>query len=188
MVSPFTEPVSVVFSPPIGRRMAYLFPSSDVVSYPKTLGVTTAIGRYALNPNWLGAVASALVRYRLVRFLPNWLRARESGVLNWLKRRSKRSDVFGLIVTATTSNSTASLSLIGRHQADATATSAAEFGRFLCNDQVQRTGVIFSEEVIDPDAFFERLGTSGLRPTFAYQGPPPRCDSVIRHADQRTPV
>jgi saccharopine dehydrogenase-like NADP-dependent oxidoreductase len=181
-VSPFTEPVPVVFPLPTGTRTAYLFPSSDVVSYPKTLGVMTAIGRYALCPNWLGPVVSALVRYQLVRFLKGRLHARKGGALTWLKRLSKGPDVFGLMVTATTPTWTASLNLVGHHQADATAACAAEFSRLLCDGQVHRTGVTFSEAVIDPDAFFEKLATHGLRPTCVYQGPPPRCG----RADQRT--
>ena len=185
-VSPFSEPVPVVFPSPVGKRTAYLFPSSDVVSYPKTLGVRTAIGRYALNPNWLGPVVSALGRYELARFLRGRLRAREGGVLSWLKRLSTGSDAFGLIVTATSPTWTASLALTGRHQADATAVSAAEFGRRLCNREVHRTGVTFSEEVIEPDPFFEQLAAHGFRPTFVYQGPPPRYDSATRHADQWT--
>lgn len=180
-VSAFTEPVPVVFPPPIGRRSAYLFPSSDVVSYPKTLGVKTAIGRYALNPNWLGPVVSALGRYQLAGFLRGRLHAREGGVLNWLKRLSTGSDVFGLIVAATTPAWTASLNLMGRHQADATAASAAEFGRLLCDGRVHDTGVTFSEQVIDPDVFFEKLATYGLRPTFVYQGP--LLDATCRSAE-----
>ena len=185
-VSPFTEPVPVVFPLPIGTRTAYLFPSSDVVSYPKTLGVTTAIGRYALCPNWLGPVVSSLVRYQLVRFLKDRLDARKGGAFNWLKRLSTGSDVFALNVTATTPTWTASLNLVGRHQADATAASAAAFVRFLSDEQAHRTGVTFSEEVIDPDGFFEKLAPHGLRPTFVYQGPPPRYDSALRWANQRT--
>jgi saccharopine dehydrogenase-like NADP-dependent oxidoreductase len=186
-VSPFTEPVQVDFPRPIGRRTAYLFPSSDVVSYPRTLGVTTAIGRYALNPNWVGLVASALVRYRVVPFLRSRLHAREGGALNWLKRLSTGSDIFGLIVTATAPTLTASLTVMGRHQADATAACAAEFCRALCNGHVQKAGVSFSEEVIDPDDFFEKLSTTcRLRPTLAHQSSVPCVDSAVLHALQRT--
>ena len=188
IVSPFSEPVPVVFPLPIGRRIAYLFPSSDVVSYPKTLGVKTAIGRYVLTPKWLGPAVSALVRYRLIRFLRGRLHTQDGGVLNWLKRLSNGSDAFGLNVTATTRTWTASLNLMGRHQADATAASVAEFCRFLCDGRMHRTGVTFSEQVIDPDHFFEKLATCGLRPTLVYHGQLPRCDSAVCDADEGTPI
>src|SRR5262245_16122748 len=140
-VWPFTEPTQVAFSAPIGTRTAYLFPSSDVVSYPNTLGVSSAIGRYALNPNWIGGMASALVRYRLVRFLRGGMRKRDGGLMASLKRLSAGTHVFGIILTARGTAGSVSLELTGRHQADATASSGAELRRALAHDRVQPAGV-----------------------------------------------
>ena len=163
-VMPFTEPKRVSFSAPIGTRMAYLFPSSDVVSYPRTLGVTSAIGRYALNPSWLGSVISALVRYRLVRFLRDGTRTSNGDRVARVKRLLPVTDVFGLLVTASGPAGSASLELTGHHQADATAISAAEFARSLLDGRIQRPGVSFGEQVIDPQVFFGAIGRSGFRP------------------------
>ncbi len=50
----------------------------------------------------------------------------------------------------------------------------------------RRIAALLAPDLPGPDVFFEKLAPHGLRPTFVYQGPPRRCDSDIRHADQRT--
>src|SRR4051794_19075427 len=53
-------------SPPLlGERTAYLFPFSDQVFFPETLGARTSLSRLALEPPWLGTLLSALVRLRV---------------------------------------------------------------------------------------------------------------------------
>jgi saccharopine dehydrogenase-like NADP-dependent oxidoreductase len=47
---PFSQGQPVDFPEPIGARVAYLFPWSDVVYYPETLGARTALGRFASSP------------------------------------------------------------------------------------------------------------------------------------------
>ena len=170
-VAPFTEPRRVRFSPPVGARLAYLFPSSDVVSYPTSLGVTTAVGRYALDPKWLGPLVSTLVRSGILRFLRGRLH-RQNQLISSLKRFSGACDLFGVLVTVTGEMSQASMELTGHHQADATAASAAEFCRALYDGRVNRTGVSFSEQVIDPDDFFDRLRTYGFESRLTLESHP----------------
>src|SRR5215207_8976636 len=61
---PFTGSARVNFPQPLGVRTSYLFPFSDQVFYPETLGARTALSRLALEPPWLGALLSVLVRLR----------------------------------------------------------------------------------------------------------------------------
>jgi saccharopine dehydrogenase (NAD+, L-lysine forming) len=86
---PFGGYVRVEFPPPLGRRMAYLFPFSDQVYFPKTLGARTALSRLALEPPWLGALLSVLVRLRVTAMLGRRAGAKERVLrLNaWLRRR-----------------------------------------------------------------------------------------------------
>lgn len=62
---PFGGSARVDFPPPLGERTAYLLPFSDQVFFPETLGARTAFSRLALDPPWLGALLSALVRLRV---------------------------------------------------------------------------------------------------------------------------
>jgi len=94
---------------------------------------------------------------------PRIMRKRDGGLMASLKRLSSGTDVFGIIVTAGGTAGSASLEVTGRHQADARASNAAEFCRALWDGCVQRAGVSFAEQVIDPQAFFDAIGRSGLR-------------------------
>src|SRR5262249_28628800 len=55
-------PRFVEFPPPMGMHLAYLFPFSDQVLYPRTIGVKTALTRLAITPPWLARVLAAIVR------------------------------------------------------------------------------------------------------------------------------
>src|SRR5829696_9525622 len=46
---PFAASARVNFPPPLGERRSYLFPFSDQVYFPKTLGARTALSRLALE-------------------------------------------------------------------------------------------------------------------------------------------
>jgi saccharopine dehydrogenase (NAD+, L-lysine forming) len=164
--APFTGGRRVVFPEPLGARTAYLFPWSDVVYYPKTLGVRTSLGRFALEPAWAGALASQLVRGGARRWLkrPGVLHGHRSAI-DGLKRLYRGHDHFGLVVTAQSGEHTARMALVGRHQASATADSAAEFARALAVGEIAQPGVWLPEEVIPHDRFFERLAPLGWKPT-----------------------
>ena len=79
---PFAGSARVTFPPPLGEARAYLFPFSDQVFFPETLGARTALSRLALDPPWLGTLLSALVRLRVTALLcggPRALKSDSSG-------------------------------------------------------------------------------------------------------------
>src|SRR5262249_44124856 len=49
----FSDPQLVDFPPPVGAQLSYLFPFSDQVLYPRTMGARTALTRVAIEPAWL---------------------------------------------------------------------------------------------------------------------------------------
>jgi len=163
---PFGEGARVVFPTPLGARTAYLFPWSDVVYYPKTLGAQTSIGRFALEPAWAGSLASVLVRAGARRWLnrPGFSRGNRRAI-DRLKRIYAGRDRFALVVTVKGGGRVMTMSLAGRHQADATAAGAAELARALAAGEVERAGVWLPEEVISPERFFDALASLGWRPT-----------------------
>ncbi len=61
---PFAGSAGINFPPPLGERTAYMFPFSDQVFFPETLGARTALSRLALEPPWVRRLLSALVRLR----------------------------------------------------------------------------------------------------------------------------
>jgi hypothetical protein len=63
----FSDPCRVDFPAPIGSRAAYLFPFSDQVLYPRTMGAQTVMSRLALDPPALARVLAFLVRTRAAR-------------------------------------------------------------------------------------------------------------------------
>jgi len=159
---PFSRGERIDFPPPLGPRTAYLFPWSDVVYYPKTLGATTALGRFALEPAWASWLAAGLVRAGARRWLerPGFARG-NSRAIDRLKRRYADHDRFGLVVTVEGGGLVRRMSLAGRRQADATAAGAAEFARALAAGEVDRPGVWLPEEVISHESFFGALAALG---------------------------
>lgn len=164
--APFSDGKRVVFPEPLGPRTAYLFPWSDVVYYPKTLGARSSIGRFALEPRWTAGLAALLVRAGARQWLkrPGVLRGNRRAI-DRLKRGYAGSDRFALVVTIESKGRTLRMSLAGRHQADATAAGAAEFARALANGEVAQAGVWLPEEVISHERFFDALASSGWTPT-----------------------
>jgi saccharopine dehydrogenase (NAD+, L-lysine-forming) len=163
---PFSEAVYVDFPEPLGRRNAYLFPWSDVVYYPKTLGAKTSVGRFALEPAWAAQLVSMMVRAGARRWLerPGFLRGNRRAI-DRLTRRYAGYDHFALVVTAEGSDGEMKMRLAGRHQADVTAASAAEIARALAAGEVDQAGLWLPEQVISPERFFAALATLGWRPT-----------------------
>lgn len=161
---PFSEGVRVRFPAPVGATTAYLFPWSDVVYYPKTLGARTAIGRFALEPPWAGHLASLLVRAGGRTWLrrPGFAQGNRRAI-EWLKRRYAGQDRFALAVTVEGAGRTVTMSLTGRRQADATAAGAGELARLLAAGEVSEPGVWLPEQVVSPDRFFEALSLLGWK-------------------------
>ncbi|HEX2741966.1 MAG TPA: saccharopine dehydrogenase NADP-binding domain-containing protein, partial [Rubrobacter sp.] len=100
LMRPFSRSARVNFPPPLGERTAYPFPFSDQVFFPLTLGARTAITRLVLDPPWLGALLSALVRLRVMGVLRRQGRAQERGqqLIARLQRRYEGSDWYGVVV------------------------------------------------------------------------------------------
>ena len=163
---PFSRGERVDFPAPLGSRTAYLFPWSDVVYYPKTLGARTALGRFALDPGWVGGFAALLVRAGARGWLtrPSFSGGNR-GAIDRLKRFYGGHDRFAMVVTVEGGGRVMKMSLSGRHQADVTAAGAAEFARTLAAGEVERPGVWLPEEVIAHERFFAALTTRGWTPS-----------------------
>jgi hypothetical protein len=71
-----------------------------------------------------------------------------------------------LVVTVEAGAHTATMGLVGRRQAEATAAGAAELVRVLANAEVAGPGVWLPEQAVAHERFFERLAARGLNPTF----------------------
>jgi saccharopine dehydrogenase-like NADP-dependent oxidoreductase len=163
---PFAESARVNFAPPLRERTAYLFPFSDQVFFPETLGARTALSRLALEPPWLGALLAMLARLRVTAML-----GRRAGVeervrrLNaWLRRRYEGRDWYGVAVEVAGARGRVRASLVGRGQALGTATGAAAVVRALAEEEVRQTGIWLAEEVVAPESFFGHLAARGLVP------------------------
>src|SRR5215204_182219 len=164
---PFGGYARVLFPPPLGRRKAYLFPFSDQVFFPDTLGARTALSRLALEPPWLGALLAVLVRLRAMAMLGRRAGAEErvQRLGAWLRRRYEGRDRYGIVVEVEGARGRVRASLVGRGQAEGTAIGAAAVVRALAEGEVKRPGIWLAEEVVAPEPFFERLAARGLVPS-----------------------
>src|SRR5829696_51536 len=164
---PFGGYARVEFPPPLGRRTAYLFPFSDQVFFPETLGARTALSRLALEPPWLGALLSVLVRLRVTAMLRRRAGAEErvQRLNAWLTRRYEGRDWYGLAVEVEGARGRVRTSMVGRGQATGTAVGAAAVVRALAEGEVDQAGIWLAEEVVPPEPFFEYLAAHGLVPT-----------------------
>jgi len=163
---PFTRPTRVAFPAPLGRRAAYLFPFSDQVFYPRTLGARTALTRLALDPPWLAAVASALVRTGLAARLAarSASRDRSQALLHRLQAGYRGGDWYGLVVEVAGPGGSARASLVGHGQAEVTAVGAAAVVRALVDGGVDKPGLWCAEEVVPVGSFLEHLRREGIAP------------------------
>lgn len=160
---PFSHGRPVEFPPPLGARTAYLFPWSDVVYYPKTLGVSSAVGRFALEPAWGGALAAWIARGARRSLSGSRFLGGEGGAIHRLQRLYAGHNRFALVVRARGKGRMMKMSLSGRTQADATAAGAAEFVRALASGEIKQPGVWLPEQVISHERFFAALALQGLR-------------------------
>ena len=157
----FSDPRIVAFPAPIGPRRAYLFPFSDQVLYPGTLGVRSALSRLALDPGWLARLLALLVGTGAARVMGH---ARVRRALARARRaRTPGQGVFGLRVAMTQGARSRSATLVGRGQAAATAAGAAALAGSLADGEVIRPGAWMPEQVIDLPRFFARLAQRGPR-------------------------
>jgi saccharopine dehydrogenase-like NADP-dependent oxidoreductase len=164
----FSEGRRVDFGVEVGARTAYLFPWSDVVSYPETLGVLSSVGRFALHPPWAGTACGWLVASGVVGWMSARLQENPTGqipALDLIKRLYSRDDRFALVVSMSARGGEHRARLTGRNQTEVTAAAAAEFGRLLASREVEAPGVWLPEQVVMPDPFFERLAALGYRTT-----------------------
>jgi hypothetical protein len=157
----FSDPRVIEFPSPFGPRSAYLFPFSDQVLYPRTMGAQTALTRLAIEPAKLGRLLGAAVRVGAARLVA---RERVRKVLT--RRRSDRAQSegarFALRVEVNHVGRSAHATLVGGAQADAAAAGASATVRALIEGDVSEPGVWMPEQVIDPPGFFSHLARHGL--------------------------
>jgi len=167
----FVGAARVPFPSPIGWRTAYLFPFSDQVSFPETLGAGTSFARLALNPAWLGDLMSTLVRLGVPALMGRRAGAQErfNRLIGWLQRKYTGLDWYSVVVEVRGSRRFVRAGLFGRIQAVGTAIGAAALARALAEGEVEHSGISFAEQTVPPGPFFERLAARGLEPVMEEQ-------------------
>jgi saccharopine dehydrogenase-like NADP-dependent oxidoreductase len=157
----FSDPRPIEFPAPFGLRPAYLFPFSDQVLYPLTMGAGTAVTRLAIEPTRLARLLSASVRVGAARLV-----AGEGMRRALASRRRNRApseiEGFALRVDVTHDGRSANATLVGRAQADAAAAGASATVRCLMEGAISDPGVWMPEQVINPPRFFADLALHGL--------------------------
>src|SRR5262249_7099716 len=148
---PFTAPKLVEFPPPIGAQLSYLFPFSDQVLYPRTMGVKTALTRLALLPTWLAILLAFMARTGFSAL------ASSEAFRRFIVRRQSRYraiDVshFALHVEVKRGKRSRKARLVGIGQANAAATGAATVARSLINGEV-KPGAWMPEQILEPRLF-----------------------------------
>ena len=166
LVKPFTSPKRIEFAAPVGLCKAYLFPFSDQVYYPETLGARTAVSRLVLLPRWVPATLAFLLPLARSTFLQRGLGAGRGfgGLMDWLKQKYKGLDWWGVQVEVQGKKGIWRASIQGHGQANATALSASAFIRALLEGEVYRSGIWTADQAIPVDPFIRRLAAHGLSP------------------------
>jgi hypothetical protein len=165
LTRPFTVPKLVEFSPPIGAQLSYLFPFSDQVLYPRTMGVKTALTRLALLPTWLARLLALMVRTRVSSLAATEV-FRHLMVRGQNRHRASNVSRFALRVDVGRGTRSRKATLVGIGQASAAAAGAAGVARSLINGKV-KPGAWMPEQILEPRQFFSRLRTQGLNVEFA---------------------
>jgi saccharopine dehydrogenase-like NADP-dependent oxidoreductase len=158
----FSAPRLVEYPAPAGALLSYLFPFSDQVLYPRTMGVRTVITRLAIEPTWLSKVLSVIARTGASHLLA--IRA----VRHAIARRRKAAPSgegarFALRVDVRRGRNSRHATLFGQTQANAAAAGAAGVARALIEGDVKAPGAWMPEQVIDPGPFLSRLAAQGLK-------------------------
>jgi saccharopine dehydrogenase-like NADP-dependent oxidoreductase len=157
----FTEPREIDYPSPFGRRRSYLFPFSDQVLYPVTMGAETVVTRLAIEPARLARLLAAVVRIGAARLLEGE-RVRHALAGRRSHHRPHTGAQFALRVDVTCKGRSAHATLVGPAQADAAAAGASGTVRSLMEDEVSKPGVWMPDQVINPSAFFAHLTKQGL--------------------------
>ncbi len=159
-VRAFSAPRLVEYPPPVGARLSYLFPFSDQVLYPRTMGVRTAVTRLAIEPGWLSKALSVVARTGISHLLAI------GTIRHAIARKAAPSDKgarFALRVDVRRGQSSRHAALFGQTQADAAAAGAAGVARALIEGEIKEPGAWMPEQVIDPGPFLSRLAAHGLK-------------------------
>ncbi len=164
-VRAFSAPRLVEYPAPVGAQPSYLFPFSDQVLYPRTMGVRTAVTRLSLEPAWLARVLSVVSRSGASHLLTNE-RIRHALARRRQGRASDEGARFALRVDVRRGRNSKHAALFGRAQADAAAAGAAGVARMLIEGEVREPGAWMPEQIIDPDPFLSRLAARGLKVEF----------------------
>ncbi len=160
-VRAFTRPHTVAFPAPLGPRPAYLFPFSDQVLYPRTLGAGTVLTRLSIDPPWMSRLLALLVRTHATRFTAKSpVRAAAARLRH--HRSAPRQQPYALRVEVRFGARSAWATQTGRGQAHATATGAAALARVLTDAEAVRPGAWMPEQIVDPGPFFQRLARAGI--------------------------
>jgi saccharopine dehydrogenase-like NADP-dependent oxidoreductase len=158
--TPFSDPIRIKFPLLFGERDAYLFPFSDQVLYPLTMGASTVETRLAIDPPRLARLLAVILRLGAARLIEA-RRVRET-LLN-LRRQIKTNNApkFALRVDVKHGDEPASATLVGIAQASAAAAGAVCTIRALVGGSVG-PGVWMPEQVLNEQVFFSRLADRGL--------------------------
>ena len=164
-VRAFSAPRLVVYPPPVGAQLSYLFPFSDQVLYPRTMGVNTAVTRLAIEPAWLARTLSMVTQSGAshlfgIEAIRHTIARRRQG------HPSDKGARFALRVDVRRSEKSRSATLLGRTQADAAAAGAAGVARALIEGRLTEPGAWMPEQVIEPGPFLSRLAARGLKVEF----------------------
>jgi len=161
----FSAPRFIEFPPPAGAQLSYLFPFSDQVLYPRTMGARTALTRLAIEPAWLATLLAAMVRTGVSRLTA--IEGFRHAIARRRRARPSSKDArFALRVDVRRGGRTSSATLLGHAQADAAAAGAAGVARLLIEGDVAEPGAWMPEQIVDPGPFLSRLATRGLRVEF----------------------
>ena len=158
---PFSDPRVIEFPPPFGPRSAYLFPFSDQVLYPRTMGARTVLTRLAIEPARLARLLAASVRVRAGRLVAGE-RVRQALARRRRDRARTEGARFALCVDVIHNGRSAHARLVGGAQADAAAAGASGTVRSLMDGEVSEPGVWMPEQVVNPPGFFSHLARHGL--------------------------
>jgi saccharopine dehydrogenase-like NADP-dependent oxidoreductase len=160
-----STPRMIEFPPPIGSRTSYLFPFSDQVLYPNTMGVRTAVTRLALEPDFLARVLGLVAGSPLARLLTKATVRRIIGAALRV-HRAQTASPFALRVDVARGPVSRHATLCGRAQADAAAAGAVEMARLLIDKELIEPGAWMPEQLAGPESILSRLAARGLTVDF----------------------
>jgi saccharopine dehydrogenase-like NADP-dependent oxidoreductase len=157
----FSEPREIEYPSPFGWRRSYLFPFSDQVLYPITMGAHTVVTRLAIEPRSMSRLLAAVVRLGAAGLMEQE-RVRHAITQRRGHNRSSNEAQFALRVDVTHNGRSAHATLLGPAQADAAAAGTSGTVRSLIRGEVSKPGVWMPDQVISPSAFFAHLAKHGL--------------------------